>query len=138
MVFWIKQFDLFYKIELQADKSLKYESQGITFFNLFQIPLPRFLLPKSEWIEKPTERGWEFDGTISFPLIGSLMHYYGHFKIDQMNVVKNRRILIAGGSGMIGKEVCLEFIKKGYDVYCLSRSSADPTSYRNFAASSLC
>jgi uncharacterized protein (TIGR01777 family) len=24
---------------------------------------------------------------------------------------------------MIGKEVCLEFVKKGYDVYCLSRSS---------------
>lgn len=51
------------------------------------------------------------------------MHYYSHFQVKKPEIVKNRRVIIAGGSGMIGKEVCLEFIKKGYDVYCLSRSS---------------
>ena len=112
-----------YKIKLESDKSLKYESEGITFFDLFKIPLPTFLLPKSEWIEKPTERGWEFDGKVSLPMIGTLLHYHGHFQIDTTDVVKNRRIIIAGGSGIIGKEACLELIKKGYDVYCLSRSS---------------
>lgn len=111
-----------YKVTLQSDKSLKYESQGITFFDSFKIPLPSFLLPKSEWIEKPTKNGWKFDGKVTFPMIGTLLHYYGHFQIDKRDVVRNKRIIIAGGSGMIGKEVCLEFIKKGYDVYCLSRS----------------
>lgn len=118
-----KAFRFIYKIKLQPDKSLKYESEGITFFDSFKIPLPTFLLPKSEWIEQPTEKGWKFDGKISFPLIGTLLHYYGHFQVDKTEVVKNKRIIIAGGSGMIGKEVCLEFIKKRYDVYCLSRSS---------------
>lgn len=112
-----------YSIKLQPDKSLKYESQGITLFDAFTLPLPSFLLPKSEWVEKPTETGWKFDGKVSLPIIGTLLHYYGNFQVDKKDVVKNRRIIIAGGSGMIGKEVCLEFIKKGYDVYCLSRSS---------------
>lgn len=112
-----------YKIERQPDESLKYESQGITLFDSFKIPLPSFLLPKSEWIEKPTEKGWEFDGKVSLPMIGTLLHYFGYFQVDKKDVVKNKRVVIAGGSGMIGKEVCLEFIKKGYDVYCLSRSS---------------
>lgn len=116
-------FRFIYQIKLQPDKSIKYESQGLTFFDSFQIPLPSFLLPKSEWIEKPTEKGWKFDGKISFPMIGTLLHYYGQFQIDKKDVVRNKRIVIAGGSGMIGKEVCLEFIRKGYDVYCLSRSA---------------
>ncbi|WP_454784033.1 TIGR01777 family oxidoreductase [Legionella sp. WA2024007413] len=118
-----KAFRFIYKIQLQPDNSLKYESQGITFFDSFKIPLPTFLLPKSEWIEKPTEKGWKFDGKVSFPMIGTLLHYYGHFQVNRMDVGKNKRVIIAGGSGMIGKEACLEFIKKGYDVYCLSRSS---------------
>ncbi|WP_115702996.1 TIGR01777 family oxidoreductase [Legionella sainthelensi] len=118
-----KAFRFIYQIKLQSDQSLKYESQGLTFFDSFQIPLPAFLLPKSEWIEKPTKDGWKFDGKISFPMIGTLLHYYGQFKIDKKDVVKNKRIIIAGGSGMIGQEVCLEFIRKGYDVYCLSRSA---------------
>ncbi|WP_454781101.1 TIGR01777 family oxidoreductase [Legionella sp. WA2022007384] len=118
-----KALRFIYKIQLQADKSLKYESQGITFFDSFKIPLPTFLLPKSEWVEKPTEQGWKFDGTVSFPMIGTLMHYYGHFHVNKMDVVTNKRVIIAGGSGMIGKEACLEFVKKGYEVYCLSRSS---------------
>ena len=121
--FMNKAVRFIYKIQCQPDQSLTYESQGITFFDSFKIPLPTFLLPKSEWVEKPTERGWEFNGKISFPMIGTLMHYYGHFQIDKTDAVKNKRIIIAGGSGMIGKEACLEFIKKGYDVYCLSRSS---------------
>lgn len=121
--FMDKAIRFIYKINLQPDKSLKYESQGITLFDSFKIPLPTFLLPKSEWIEKPTDKGWKFDGKISFPMIGTLLHYYGHFQVDKKDVVKNKRVVIAGGSGMIGKEVCLEFIKKGYDVYCLSRSS---------------
>ena len=112
-----------YNVQLQADHSLKYESQGMTLFDSFKIPLPMFLLPKSEWVEKPTASGWVFDGNISFPMVGTLLHYYGHFQIDKRDVVKNRRVLIAGGSGMIGQAVCLELIKKGYDVYCLSRSS---------------
>jgi uncharacterized protein (TIGR01777 family) len=118
-----KALRFIYQIKPQPDKSLKYESQGLTFFDSFKIPLPTFLLPKSEWVEKPTEKGWQFDGKISFPMIGTLLHYYGHFQIDKKDVVQNKRIIIAGGSGMIGKEVCLEFIKKGYDVYCLSRSA---------------
>ncbi|MCE0721855.1 DUF1731 domain-containing protein [Legionella resiliens] len=118
-----KAFRFIYKIELQPDKSLKYESQGITIFDSFKLPLPTFLLPKSEWTEKPTETGWKFDGKVSFPMIGTLLHYYGHFQADKTEVVKNKRIIIAGGSGMIGQEVCLEFIKKGYEVYCLSRSA---------------
>lgn len=118
-----KAIRFIYNIRLQPDKSLKYESQGITFFDSFKIPLPTFLLPKSEWIEKPTEQGWEFDGKISFPMIGTLLHYYGHFQVNKIDFVQNKRIIIAGGSGMIGKEVCLEFVKKEYDVYCLSRSS---------------
>lgn len=112
-----------YKIGIQPDNSLKYESQGMTVLDLFQLPIPSFLLPKSEWVEKTTEKGWDFDGKISFPMVGTLMHYYGHFQIDKTDVVNKKRMIIAGGSGMIGKEVCLAFIKQGYDVYCLSRSS---------------
>lgn len=118
-----KAIRFIYSIKLQPDKSLKYESQGITLFDTLAIPLPTFLLPKSEWIETPTETGWKFDGKISFPIIGTLLHYQGHFQVTKPDTVKNKKIIIAGGSGMIGKEVCLEFIKKGYDVYCLSRSS---------------
>ncbi|WP_241480321.1 DUF4166 domain-containing protein [Legionella norrlandica] len=118
-----KVFRFIYTIKRQPDQSLRYESQGITFFDSFRIPLPMFLLPKSEWIEKPTEEGWKFDGKVSFPMIGTLLHYYGHFQVNKKNDVKNKKIIIAGGSGMIGKEVSWEFIKKGYDVYCLSRSS---------------
>lgn len=118
-----KAIRFIYSITIQPDKSLKYESQGLTCFDLFKIPLPAFLLPKSVWVEKPSSEGWTFDGTISFPLVGTLMHYYGHFKADKIKGIKGRRIIIAGGAGMIGKEVCKEFIKKGYDVYCLSRSA---------------
>jgi len=121
-----KSMRFIYTIKPQADKSLKYESQGVTFFDSFKLPLPTFLLPKSEWVEKPTENGWEFDGKVSFPMIGTLFHYYGHFQVDKTKVVNHRRIIIAGGTGLIGKEVCLEFIKKGYDVYCLSRSANTP------------
>ena len=105
-----------------SDGALEYKSQGMTLFNL-KLPLPNALLPKSEWVEKPTEQGWDFDGKISLPVVGSLLHYYGHFQVDKPDLVKNKRLIIAGGSGMIGKEVCLEFIKKGYEVYCLSRSA---------------
>lgn len=115
-------FRFIYQIKSQPDKSLKYESQGLSFFDSFKVPLPAFLLPKSEWVEKPTATGWDFDGKISFPLLGTLLHYYGHFQIDKRDVVQNKRIIIAGGSGMVGREVCLVFIKKGYEVYCLSRS----------------
>ncbi|QBR84778.1 TIGR01777 family protein [Legionella israelensis] len=118
-----KVFQFIYNIKFQSDKSLMYESQGITFFDSFKIPIPSFLSPKSVWTEKPIEKGWEFDGRVSFPIIGTLFHYYGYFQIEQTDSVKNGRVIIAGGSGMIGREVCLEFIKKGYDVYCLSRSS---------------
>ena len=120
---WNQAFQFIYTIKFQSDKSLKYESQGLTFFNLFKIPLPKFLLPKSVWTEKPTEEGWEFNGTISMPLVGPLLHYYGNFQIEKSNCFTKRRLIIAGGSGMIGKEVCIAFIKKGYDVYCLSRSA---------------
>jgi uncharacterized protein (TIGR01777 family) len=51
------------------------------------------------------------------------MHYYGDFKITQDKPAKDKRVIVAGGSGMVGKEVCAEFIKKGYDVYCLSRKA---------------
>jgi uncharacterized protein (TIGR01777 family) len=122
--FFDKAFRFVYKINRQSDKSLKYESEGMTFFDFFKIPLPSFLLPKSEWVEKPTTKGWEFDGKISYPLIGTLMHYNGQFEIENMQALPKRRLIIAGGSGMIGKEVCLEFLQKGYDVYCLSRSLA--------------
>ncbi|MCW8416704.1 DUF1731 domain-containing protein [Fluoribacter dumoffii] len=120
--FWDKAIRFVYTLKIQADKSLVYESQGLSFFDLFKIPLPAFLLPKSVWIEKPTTEGWTFDGKISFPVMGTLLHYYGDFRLDRNEGVKNNRLIIAGGSGMIGKEVCVEFIKKGYDVYCLSRS----------------
>lgn len=117
-----KIFQFIYKIKLQPDQSLKYESQGVTFLNAFKIPLPNFLLPQSKWVETPTKEGWKFDGTVSFPLLGTLLHYYGHFNVHKISPVsKNRRVIIAGGSGMIGKAVCLEFLRKGYDVYCLSR-----------------
>ena len=95
----------------------------MTLYDSFKIPLPTFLLPKSEWVEKPTQNGWVFDGKISLPLLGTLMHYYGDFQINPQ-ISRDKRIIIAGGSGMIGREVCLEFIKKGYDVYCLSRSAS--------------
>jgi uncharacterized protein (TIGR01777 family) len=120
--FMDKALRFIYKIKHQSDNSLKYESQGITVFDSFMLPFPSFLLPKSVWVEKPTEQGWEFDGNITVPMIGTIMHYYGSFHIDKAIRITNKRIIIAGGSGMIGKEVCFEFIKKGYDVYCLSRS----------------
>ena len=56
------------------------------------------------------------------PFVGRLLHYYGTFQVKKPELEKNKRIIIVGGSGMVGKEACLEFIKKGYDVYCLSRS----------------
>eukprot|EP01038_Epipyxis_sp_PR26KG_P012520 gene12520-16792_t len=118
-----KAFRFIYKIECQSNKSLKYKSYGITFFDLFTIPLPNFLLPKSEWVEIPQVNGWSFDGVITFPFLGTMMRYYGSFQINEVNIMSNKRVIIAGGSGMIGKEVCLEFVRKGYDVYCLSRSS---------------
>lgn len=121
--FMDKSIRFIYKITHEPDGSLKYQSQGMTLFDMIKIPLPAFLLPKSEWTETPTEKGWTFDGSVSFPLVGPLLHYYGDFKIDPVDKVQNKRIVIAGGSGMIGKEVCLEFIKKGYEVYCLSRSA---------------
>ncbi|MBA2650394.1 MAG: DUF1731 domain-containing protein [Legionella sp.] len=115
-----KTLRFIYKIQLQPNKTLKYSSEGLTWTDLFKIPFSKHLL-KSEWIEKPTQLGWEFDGKISCPLVGSLLHYYGQFKINPPGIIKNKKIIIAGGSGMIGQEVCLECIKKGYEVYCLSR-----------------
>lgn len=117
-----KAIQFIYEVTLEPNQSLKYESKGMTIFNSIKLPFPTFLLPKSEWIENPTKTGWEFNGKVSFPFIGTLMHYHGHFDVNPMETPKNKRIIIAGGSGMIGREVCLEFIKKGYDVYCLSRS----------------
>jgi uncharacterized protein (TIGR01777 family) len=119
-----KAFRFIYKVKRQDGDSIKYESEGLTFYDLFRLPLPRCLLPKSEWVETPTEKGWTFDGNISFPMVGSVLNYSGHFDIDKNETTPNRRLVIAGGSGMIGKEVCQLFIKKGYDVYCLSRSAS--------------
>jgi uncharacterized protein (TIGR01777 family) len=115
-----RMFQFIYKVKLLDDNSLIYQSAGIVFFNLFKIPLPLCVLPKSVWQEKPTEQGWLFEGSITLPLLGTVFHYYGRFGINQPQLISNR-IIIAGGSGMIGREVCLTFIKKGYEVYCLSR-----------------
>lgn len=117
-----KVIQFLYKVEVLSDQSLNYRTEGITFFNLFKIPFPLFLLPQSNWVEKPTQEGWLFEGKISLPIIGSILHYYGDFKIDKQKVVKEKRVLVIGGTGMIGKALCLEFIRKGYEVYCLSRA----------------
>lgn len=119
---WDRAIRFIYTVTLQPDKSVKYESQGIIFYSMFKIPLPQFLLPKSSWIEKPTSEGWVFEGQIRFSILGTLLHYYGNFHRNKIDCVANKRIIIAGGSGMIGQEVCITFIRKGYDVYCLSRS----------------
>jgi uncharacterized protein (TIGR01777 family) len=133
-----KAFRFLYKITLLSDNNdsnaekavgvttrpftLHYKSHGMTFFDLFKLPLPACLTPKSEWVEKSMENGWQFDGTISLPFVGRILHYHGDFQMNKPELEIDKRILIAGGSGMVGKEACLEFIKKGYDVYCLSRS----------------
>ncbi|MDY6780250.1 MAG: NAD-dependent epimerase/dehydratase family protein [Halobacteria archaeon] len=33
------------------------------------------------------------------------------------------RVLVAGGSGFIGKSLCSEFDARGHEVVCLSRTS---------------
>jgi uncharacterized protein (TIGR01777 family) len=117
-------FRFLYKIEQQKDGVLRYASTGMSFMDRFSIPLPACLLPQSKWVERPTEKGWTFDGHISAPLIGNIMHYHGSFQPDPISPsTKGKRIIIAGGSGMIGQELCKSFAKKRYDVYCLSRSA---------------
>jgi uncharacterized protein (TIGR01777 family) len=118
-----KAFRFIYSIEHLADDSLKFQSQGMTLFDKFKLPLPSCLLPKSHWLETPTTNGWTFDGRISLPLIGELMHYKGDFHPEPIAQQVNKKLIIAGGSGMIGREVCLAFLRLGYDVYCLSRST---------------
>ncbi|RUR07524.1 DUF1731 domain-containing protein [Legionella sp. km772] len=115
-----KLFQFIYTIS-QENNRLNNQSCGLVFYNLFKIPLPQFLLPKSSWEEKPCEKGWLFEGKISLPLLGTIVHYYGRFTINYPLPAPPKRIIVAGGSGMIGRTVCLAFLKKGYEVYCLSR-----------------
>lgn len=119
---WDKCFRFLYTLRLKSDGTLHYESKDMSCFDLFKIPFSSFLLPKSSWSEKLMDQGWEFKGKISAPLLGTLLQYQGYFEPDKIEQVNNKRIIIAGGSGMIGTALCIVCIRKGYDVYCLSRS----------------
>ncbi|MDF1677658.1 MAG: TIGR01777 family oxidoreductase [Legionellaceae bacterium] len=126
---WLdKAFRFIYSLEREKNGALRYVSQGVTFFDLFKLPLPQCLLPKSEWTETPTTDGWTFDGKLNLPGIEPLLTYSGDFKVDTTPLApQTKRLIIAGGTGMIGKAICEHFIRLGYDVYCLSRHADSVT-----------
>lgn len=117
-------FRFIYTINFEGEKELSFSSRGITLFDKWKLPLPSACLPSSKWIEKATPTGWYFEGTISLPLLGQLMSYKGEFTPSQ-NVEKNgaKRLIIAGGTGMIGRAVCEVFLRQGYQIFCLTRNS---------------
>lgn len=51
-------------------------------FSIFNITIPSFVAPKSEWEEKPTDKGWSFEGKIQMPILGQLMYYKGSFDVS--------------------------------------------------------
>ncbi|MDF1647059.1 MAG: TIGR01777 family oxidoreductase [Legionellaceae bacterium] len=119
-----KVFRFIYSLEQGENGTLHYTSQGVTFFDQFKLPLPECLLPKSEWTETPTAEGWTFQGKLTFPGVESLLRYSGDFKVSNVPVAsQTKRLIIAGGTGMIGEAICEHFIRLGYDVYCLSRNA---------------
>ncbi len=120
-------FKFLYETDYQ-NGSLTFQSRGLSFLDLFQLPIPNALLPLSEWVERPMPDGWTFQGSISAPLLHQckLIKYEGDFQADPIAQPNNNRLIVVGGSGMIGQEVCRSFIQKGFDVYCLSRSANTP------------
>lgn len=114
-----------YSIKVTAD-AIEYKSIGLWLHN-FKLPLPRLLLPTSEWVEEQTPEGWKFDGVIKYPkIIGAptLLHYSGDFKPKINTEYSGKRVVIAGGSGFIGKTVARIFHQKGWHVTILSRSAS--------------
>lgn len=92
----------------------------------YKLPFPRLFLPTSQWVEEQTSNGWNYDGTINYPKIigGSpIFKYHGHFKPKQIESTKGKRVVLAGGSGFIGKTVARVFHQKGWHVIILSRSA---------------
>lgn len=113
-----------YDIKVVEDRVF-YRSLGLWFSN-FKLPIPRFLLPTSQWTEEQTSKGWKFDGTINYPKIfggSTLFHYSGHFEPKSNIEYLHKKVVIAGGSGFIGKTVARIFHKNGWHVTILSRSS---------------
>jgi uncharacterized protein (TIGR01777 family) len=108
---------------------LNFESRGLWLRGL-RLPIPHALLPKSEWKERPTDKGWTFDGSISLPWpIGRLMRYHGHFQpcYDQITSRHHRgRAIVAGGTAMLGKYICKSLKAHGFEVVVLTRNRVTP------------
>ncbi len=65
-------------IDLQAsDANLEYP---ITKGWAFGIPLPKWMLPKSQTQETQADGRFQFDVAIGLPLVGLLVHYKGHLQ----------------------------------------------------------
>jgi len=110
---------------------VSYASKGLWFFG---IPLPSLLSARSHWAEEINENGWNFDGEIKLPFFGRLMHYFGNFQLPgsspppKEGITKPRgRVVIAGGTGLLGSAVCHRFVKAGWEVVVLSRSGKSPS-----------
>jgi len=117
-----------YNIEMREEgRELAFTSRGLMVLGL-RLPLPGFLQPQSQWTERATDGGWTFDGTISLPLLGHIMHYYGNFHIEKPQLVPSERccrVLIAGGTGMLGRRVCEQLARRGHEVIVLTRREDD-------------
>ena len=51
-----------------------------------------------------------------------IMKYYGNFTCNNYEPFsKKKTVVVTGGSGMIGKEVCKAFFKDGWKVMILTR-----------------
>ncbi|MBT6276813.1 MAG: DUF4166 domain-containing protein [Chromatiales bacterium] len=104
-----------------------FRSIGVWLGERFRLPLPSWLLPRSQWDEVSTNDGWTFDGKISLPeVLGGccLMHYFGHFvpSLDvEAKVSDGRHALVAGGTGLLGRAVCERLARNGFTVSVLTR-----------------
>ncbi|KAH9259571.1 hypothetical protein BASA81_001992 [Batrachochytrium salamandrivorans] len=100
-------------------KQLEFQSVGVLVLGC-RLPVPQCLLPQSSWVERPTADGWEYDGQISLPVFGRVMRYFGKFAVPPPSH-PGHRVLVAGGTGMIGEKVCEALADAGCEVVVLSR-----------------
>lgn len=125
---------------------MRYTSTGLACAG-FRLPLPAWAVPQSKWTETMTDAGWTFDGDIAMPWVGSVMKYFGTFRMAAPAAatlvpqipptpplsIATRRAIVIGGTGLLGRALCQDLAARHWDVWVVSRfPNAVPPAWQHF------